>query len=145
MVCIEILLILVVLKQNKIMNISITRNANQSGLLSVLSQRKSSILTTKAAASTKIVYYVEDCTGNGEMIDVDYTLNDEWLSTSVKSSDLRLFVLTNGLNDYCFDSCANGVHLQDAGSYEPDTFIAENLNAVIKAYLQAKKIGQNVN
>lgn len=105
-----------------------------------------SIDAFKAAQKpTQQIYYVDDSSIDGDDIHIDYTLNDQWRTTVISMAALKRFVQDYGLNDYCFDSCANGMHLQNAGSFEPDTFIAENLNACITAYLQSKRIGQNVN
>lgn len=105
-----------------------------------------SIDAFKAAQNTtQQIYYIDDCEIDGDDINVDYTLNDQWRATVISMAALKRFVRGNCLNDYCFDSCANGMHVQDAGSFDPNAFITENLNAVIKAYLQSKRIGQNVN
>ncbi len=98
-----------------------------------------------AQKSVTPVYYIDDCQVSGDNIDISYTLNDNWADTILSMNALKSFVTTTGMNDYCFDSSINGCHVQDSGSLDLDTFIAENLFDVVGAYLKAKRIGQNVN
>src|SRR4051812_10425261 len=101
--------------------------------------RKSSTTKSKVLAP---VYYIEDSILDGDSITVDYTLNDNWLVANINYPTLKTFVLTNGLNDYCYDYAdCGGNHVQDSGTLHTDTFIAENLNACLKAYLEANKAG----
>lgn len=93
------------------------------------------ILTTDARNASPIIY-IDQADVTGDNIAVDYTLNDQWLSINLSLSELKQFTLNRSLNDYCFDYCY-GEHVQYSGSYDIDTFIAENLNSLVKAYLEA--------
>ncbi|SCW88361.1 hypothetical protein [Mucilaginibacter sp. NFR10] len=89
------------------------------------------------------IYYVDDVVLLGTSIEVEYTLNDEWLTASIEFQTVRAFVIKTGMNDYCFDTAdCGGCHVQDSGSFEVDTYISENLNDTVLAYLQSIKAGQ---
>lgn len=123
---------------------NLTTSANiGSEIAAVLLFQFSTLVITKKLITP--VYYVDDCQIDGDIINVDFTLNDAWAETTISLPDLKRFIVTTGLNDYCFDYSANGEHVQDSGSMELDAFIAENLSYVVGAYLQSKKICQNVN
>jgi hypothetical protein len=95
---------------------------------------------------TAPVYYIDEAILDGQNIDVDYMLNDDWCRTTVDYLALKAFVVTTGLNDYCFDSSdCDGNHVQDSGSFNSDTYIAENFSVCVRDYLAAYKVGQNVN
>lgn len=107
------------------------------------------ILTSPATPAIKQcvnpVYYVEEIILNDDIIGVAFTLNDEWMDTIIDTVNIKKFVLENGMNDYCFDYSTNGCHVQDCGTLPIDAYCSENLNDVVKAYLKARKVGQNVN
>lgn len=89
------------------------------------------------------IYYVDDVVLFGTSIEVEYTLNDEWLTGSIEFESVKAFVIRTGMNDYCFDAADHsGCHLQNSGSFEVDTFINENLKEVVRVYLDAIKAGQ---
>lgn len=122
-----------------------TAISNQNPGLRLASVLKFKI--SNPAVSTKTVnpvYYVEDCQLSGDSINVNYLLNDNWFNTVISMAVLRHFVLTSGLNEYCYDYNQNG-HVQVSGSFDLDTFMDENLNNAVMAYLRSKKVGQNVN
>jgi len=83
-------------------------------------------------------YWIEDAICDGNNVEVDFTINDEWESTAINYNELRTFVEASGLTNYCFDYSVNGTHVQDAGTFNVDTFLAENLNDAVRAYLEAK-------
>ncbi|MDB5131789.1 MAG: hypothetical protein JWR02_1538 [Mucilaginibacter sp.] len=113
-----------------------------AGQLSI-DARNVSISTLKASKPSKAVYYVENADILGDNIDVDYTLNDDWKSTSLNLQALTRFIITNGLNDYCYDSSDHrGEHIQDSGTIEIGEYLAENLKPAVRAYLQSIKAGQ---
>lgn len=109
------------------------RNTNEKSRTGV---NRAGILTNDARKALKPIYYVDQVEASGDNVAVDYTLNDNWLFINLSFSELKQFALNRSLNDYCFDYM-HGEHVQDAGSFDLDTFMAENLEAVIKAYLEA--------
>ncbi|WDF79534.1 hypothetical protein PQ469_05895 [Mucilaginibacter sp. KACC 22773] len=91
----------------------------------------------------RTIYYVDAAIFCGDSIEVDYTLNDEWFNTSIEFQTLRAFILSAGLNDYCFDSSDHaGEHVQTSGSIDLDIYTDVYLNDAVKAYLQSIKAGQ---
>lgn len=109
------------------------RNTNEKSTTGV---NRAGILTNDARKALKPIYYIDQVEVSGDNVAVDYTLNDNWLFINLSLSELKQFALNRSLNDYCFDYLRDGEHVQDAGSFDLDTFMAENLEAVIKAYLQ---------
>jgi hypothetical protein len=100
-------------------------------------------LNTRSQTVVKPVYFIELANVNGQVIEVDYTLNDEWYFTTITMPALISFIESTGMNEYCFDSSDyTGEHLQEAGTFNIDTFINENLNEAVQAYFLAKRIGQ---
>ncbi len=91
------------------------------------------------------VYNIEGTIILNNNINVEFTINDDWFTAVVSMAALKSFVGDTGLNDYCFDYEVNGEHVQDAGTYDTDTFIADYLDESIEAYLRSKRVGQNVN
>jgi hypothetical protein len=104
--------------------------------ISTTSVNNAGILTLNARNASKNTFQIEDVTVTGDKVAVDYLLNDEWLSTNLSLSELKQFALNRSMNDYIFDYCY-GEHVQESGSLDIDTFMSENLEAVIKAYLEA--------
>lgn len=84
----------------------------------------------------KNIISICDAVITGDNVAVDYTLNDNWLFISLSLSELKQFALNRSLNDYIFNHM-HGRHIQHEGSFPIDTFMAENLEAVIKVYLEA--------
>jgi hypothetical protein len=120
-----------------------TKGSDRLHLASVFNFKNSNPVV--APKTVNQVYYVEDCQINGDSINVDYTLNDNWSETIISIASLKSFVLTTGMNDYCYDRSVNGEHVQDSGSIDIDGFLNENFNAAVRTYLSSKRIGQNVN
>lgn len=121
---------------------NLTTNVTASALIAGAYNFDTRSTSHAAANTTAPVYYVDSAVNDGKDVDVDYTLNDEWARVVIPFTSLKSFVVTKGLNEFCFDSCANGCHVQDAGTYDIDTFMSEELNAVVKAYLETNKVGQ---
>jgi len=90
------------------------------------------------------VYYIDECKVTGDRVQVDYTINHEWAVANLSITDLKNFVRSTGLNEWVFDSCVSGEHQQDSGCFNVDDFLAENLNLVVKNFLQTTKVWQNV-
>jgi hypothetical protein len=124
-----------------------TLPGNQLGLLVTPSAPVPTYIEPAAKKQLSAVYYVHDAIICEVGVDVEYTLNDEWLTASIEIQALKAFVIKTGMNDYCFDSADYcGCHVQDSGSFEVDTYISENLNEAVRGYLEAIKAGQfNVN
>jgi hypothetical protein len=111
--------------------------------IAAINVRNTLPILPEAVKPAKAVYYVESALICGELIEVDYTLNDKWLTFSFELQALKNFVYATGLNDYCYDrSDYAGEHVQDSGIIEMDTYIDENVECAVKAYLQAGKVGQ---
>ena len=112
------------------------------GCLTVNARNASSIFA-KPFKPTKAVYYIEDITISGPGAEVEFMLNDSWLTSTINIQDLKIFIGNTGLNRYCFDSSDfGGDHVQYSGFLEIDEYLSENLNSVVIAYLKAGKIGQ---
>lgn len=97
-------------------------------------------LTTNARnASTPKVYEIESAEVNGYIVLVDLLINSGWSYACISLLDLESFVKATGMNEFVIDSCACGEHVQDAGSFDAETFVIENLNEVLIAYFKAGK------
>lgn len=97
----------------------------------------------KSLKSPIPVYYIDDIVVNDQAVQVDYTLDDVWLDGCIDLLAIKAFMIDEGLNGYCYDvsdHCGN--HIQDSGTFEADIYFTENLSFIVKAYLEAKKIGQ---
>jgi hypothetical protein len=93
------------------------------------------------------IYYIDEVSIDGNQVDVDYTLNDEWARVTIRLSDLKSFIIATGMHHYEFNySDYSGNHTQDAGLLDVDTFLCENIKVAVRAYFEVNKIGQyNVN
>lgn len=78
---------------------------------------------------------IEDVTPYGDRLVVDYLFNDEPTVIQLSLSGLKLYALNRNMNEYVIDDCVNGEHEQTEGVLDINTFIDENLDYVIKAYL----------
>jgi hypothetical protein len=102
-----------------------------------------SAMTTDARnALIQNIFYIDEVKINGDTVTIDYTLNDNWNVAVLSLQGLKKFALNMGMNDYCFDFM-HGEHVQEAGSFDIDTFLAEKLDDVIKAYLEVDRIEQS--
>lgn len=86
--------------------------------------------------TTAKVYYIDNVIITGDKVAVDYTLNDEWLEITLSYTELKQFALNRSLNDFILDYM-KGEHIQENVRFDMDTFLTENLNDVIKTYLEA--------
>lgn len=77
---------------------------------------------------------IEDVEVLNGTVTVDYLFNDNLLVAKLCYEGLKEYALNHSLNDYVFDTM-HGEHIQDAGSLDIDTFVAENLKEVVLAYL----------
>ncbi|OOQ57117.1 hypothetical protein [Mucilaginibacter pedocola] len=102
---------------------------------------------TRTATPAKAVYEVDSAVIIGSAVEVEYFLNDAGLSISIALQTLKSYVAAEGMNEYCFDSSDYaGCHVQDAGTADIDTYLDENLEGAVAAYLQSIRAGQhNVN
>lgn len=99
--------------------------------------KNTSFTGSKAAGKfPKAIYWIEEAISDGNNVEVDFTINDEWVNATIKFTDLRTFTIEQGLNDYCFDYSVAGEHVQDAGTFDVDTYLAENLNEAVRTYLE---------
>jgi len=130
--------------QNNVLNLTIRSTDAGSLTIDVRNTFPDSLNIDK---HTKRVYYIDDVSLCGDIISIDYTLNETWFSTSIELAALKQFIINTGLNDYCFDSSDHsGEHIQDSGFIEMNDYLSDNLNIAIKAYLEAEKAGQyNIN
>lgn len=82
------------------------------------------------------VYSIESATISGNIVKVDYLLNNDWKETEVNYNLLEEFAINMGMNDYCFDKMEDE-HVQDSGTSDIDNYMAENLDEVVKYFLES--------
>lgn len=75
---------------------------------------------------------------NGSQVNVSYTIFDGELAIEDKKDtimrdSLRSFIIEKGLNEYCEDVLTGDYNSMDSADY-----LSENLNAVVKQYLEEK-------
>jgi hypothetical protein len=83
---------------------------------------------------------IEDVVVIAGVVTVDYLLNGEEKTDTVTLHQLTQFALNTGLNEYVYDHNCGDEHIQLEGSHDIDTFMSENLNEVVKAFLEVKRI-----
>lgn len=122
---------------------TINKNSTEAAGVLTVNARNASPILTNSIKPVKTVYYIEDVTISGPTAEVEFMLNESWLTSKISIQDLKIFIGNTGLNNYCFDSSDfAGDHVQYSGSLEIDEYLSENLNSVVMAYLKAGKVGQ---
>jgi|GEM_PF-7050817 len=92
---------------------------------------------------SRFVYEIDEVVIKGEVLEVDFLINEEWSHCPILIANLKSFVKETGMNKWSLDtSDFTGSHTQYTGSFDIDTFIEENLNMVVKSYLETYKIGR---
>lgn len=125
--------------QNNVLNL--TTQAIGSGSLTI--DVRKTLPITNAVKPAFNAYYIEDAMITGELVNVEFSLDDKWHTMTIELQALLNFAIDTGLNDYCFDSADYvGEHSQDYGTFDIDTYIDENIAVVVKAYLQSVKAKQ---
>lgn len=94
-----------------------------------------SLTSNARKASTPPVYEIEDTKIDGYSVFVDLIINGKPSFKCIAIADLSQFVIKTGMNEWVIDSMYCGDHCQDAGSFDAETFIHENLTEVLTAYL----------
>ena len=79
---------------------------------------------------------IESLSVMGNDVIVIYTANDEWFDVTLSLSRLREFALGMELNSYCDDYVSFGEIVQHTGSFDFDTWFAENIEYVAEMWLQ---------